>query len=98
MRAENCPIRKFVLRAILDYNSVLPNSSLVNRSFSKRLAGDVLMTWLVNPFTAVYIGYTDRYQNLDFDPADPSHLRVTRAPTTSTGRQVFAKFSYLYRL
>jgi Domain of unknown function (DUF5916) len=89
--------RALSLRAIGDYNSTLPNSSLVSDSKRKNLTGDVLMTWLVSPFTALYIGYTDRYQNQSIDPANPTRLRLTGAPTTSTGRQVFVKLSYLLR-
>jgi hypothetical protein len=88
--------RALSLRAIGDYNSTLPNSSLVSDSKRKNLTGDVLMTWLVSPFTALYIGYTDRYQNQSIDPANPARLRLTGAPTTSTGRQVFVKLSYLF--
>jgi Domain of unknown function (DUF5916)/GDP-mannose 4,6 dehydratase len=89
--------RALSLRAIGDYNSTLPNSSLVSDSKRKNLTGDVLMTWLVSPFTALYVGYTDRYQNQGIDPANPTRLRLTGAPTTSTGRQVFVKLSYLLR-
>jgi hypothetical protein len=89
--------RAVSFRAILDYYAVLPNSSLINQDFTKVLTGDLLMTWLVNPFTALYVGYTDRYENRQIDRTNPSRLVLIPAPSGSTGRQVFAKFSYLYR-
>lgn len=90
--------RRLSLRAILDYAAVLPNNSLVSLERTKRLTADFLATYLVNPGTALYLGYTDRYENLALDPTMPATLHRTIAPTTSTGRQFFVKLSYLLRL
>lgn len=89
--------RELSLRAILDYNAVLPNPNLVALERSKRLGADFLLTYLLNPGTALYVGYTDLYDNLALDPGSPTGLRRTRSPTTSTGRQFFVKMSYLLR-
>ena len=89
--------RELSLRAILDYNAVLANPDLVALERSKRLTADFLLTYLVNPWTALYIGYTDGYENLILDTTGTPQLRRIGAPTTSTGRQVFAKLSYLFR-
>jgi hypothetical protein len=87
--------RALSLRAILDYNGVLSNTSLVALDRTKHLTGDVLLTYLLNPGTALYVGYTDGYDNVALDPI--SGLVPTRSPTTSTGRQFFVKTSYLFR-
>lgn len=86
--------RKLSLRFILDYDAVLPNLSLVALDHQKRLTPDILLTYLVNPGTAVYVGYTDRYENLQLAPGT-----FTRAgsPRTPTDRQFFVKMSYLFR-
>ncbi len=84
------------VRAIVDYNAVLPNSRLVALVPNKRLTGDLLLTYLMNPGTALYVGYTDTYENLQFGPAAPWGQRYG-APQTSTGRQFFVKMSYLFR-
>ena len=86
--------RKLSLRFILDYDAVLPNDSLIALENQKRLTPDILLTYLVNPGTALYVGYTDRYENLQFAPG-----RFTRAgsPATPTDRQFFIKMSYLFR-
>ena len=89
--------RELSLRAILDYNAVLANSDLVALERTKRFAADFLLTYLLHPGTAVYVGYTDIYENLEIDPGVPTTLRRTGSPETSTGRQFFVKMSYLFR-
>jgi hypothetical protein len=85
------------VRAILDYNAVLTNSSLIVLEKAKRFTNDLLLTYLVNPGTAVYVGYTDRYENLDLTRTVPAAVVRTVAPSVSTGRQFFVKVSYLFR-
>jgi hypothetical protein len=89
--------RAFSVRAIVDYNATLPNAALVNLERSKRLTGDLLLTYFVHPGTAIYVGYTDHRENLSFDPDNPAGLRRTGSPGFPTGRQFFAKVSYLVR-
>jgi hypothetical protein len=90
--------RALSLRGILDYSGVLPNTSVVALDRRKHLTADFLMTYLLHPGTAFYVGYTDGYDNLRRDPASPEgSLVLGGAPTMSTGRQVFVKSSYLVR-
>jgi len=85
--------RAFSVRAILDYNAVLPNQGLVDLERAKRINLDLLATYMPHPGTALHVGYGDRYENL----ALPSMMRVN-IPGYSTGRQVFVKLSYMLRL
>jgi hypothetical protein len=87
--------RTLSMRAIVDYETVRPTPGLVDLDDEKQLTGDVLFTWLLNPGTAVYVGYTDRYER--FDPFDPGFGPRRAARLRSTGRQVFVKASYLLR-
>lgn len=87
--------RELSARAILDYNGIWANQSLVALGRDRRFTADVLLTYLLNPGTAVYVGYTDGYQNVALD--EEVGLRTTRRPTTSTGRQLFIKTSYRLR-
>src|SRR6266849_2718454 len=93
--------RELSLRLILDYNAVLPNPALVALSRSKRLTGDLLLTYLLHPGTAVYVGYTDLYDNRVLDPgmppSVPPSIHLTRSPSHSTSRQFFVKMNYLFR-
>ncbi len=90
--------RELSLRTILDYNAVLANPALVNLERTKRIGLDVLFSYILNPGTALHIGYTDLYDNLALDPLLNPTLRRTRYPDLNTGRQFFVKLSYLLRL
>ncbi|MFN7921661.1 MAG: DUF5916 domain-containing protein [Bryobacteraceae bacterium] len=85
--------RTLSLRAIIDYNGVQADQSLVNLDRIQRLTTDLLFTYLVHPGTAIHAGYSDRRENLD-----PSRLDYFGRPTFQTGRQVFVKLSYMVRL
>ena len=85
------------LRTILDYRGVLPNTSLVALDRSKYLGADVLLTYLLHPGTAVYAGYSDIYENVNFNPLQNPALQRTQFPDTNTGRQLFVKVSYMFR-
>jgi hypothetical protein len=89
--------RALSLRAIGDYETILPDSTLVDLDPEKRLGFDVLATYLVNPWTAVYLGYTDNYENWRLDPLSARRLGYSSRATASVGRQVFLKVSYLLR-
>jgi hypothetical protein len=84
------------LRFILDYDGTLSHPDWINLDGTKRLAGDILFTYL--PGTALYIGYNDRREDwlLGESGADP--LMRGGAPSFSSGRQLFVKFSYLFHL
>jgi hypothetical protein len=87
--------RELSLRAIVDYNGVARDASLVSLDPGRRVAADLLGTYLVNPWTAVYVGYTDAYENLLLEPDVRPLSSGFRA--TSTGRQFFVKLGYLWR-
>ncbi len=89
--------RRLSLRAIIDYGALLPNASLSSLERAKSLRGDFLVTYLVNPGTAIYVGYTDLYENVTIGPGEPPLLGSSDSPRTSTGRQFFMKVSYLWR-
>lgn len=90
--------RRLAVRVILDYEGVLPDERLSALEKTRRLSGDALVTYLINPGTAVHLGYTDRRENLDIDPVLPARLRRLEWPQTSTARQLFFKVSYLWRM
>jgi hypothetical protein len=91
----NYQFNKFLaLRAIVDYAAVLPDPELVALERNKRLTGDVLLSYVLHPGTAIYLGYTDRQENLRL-LTDPPRLENTRGLDLHTGRQVFLKVSYL---
>lgn len=90
--------RPLSFRVIVDYNSLAGNPLLADLEHSKRLNYDALLTYLVHPGTAFYIGYSDRYENLALDPANVAGFSRTAGVNHLTGRQLFVKLSYAFRL
>ena len=90
--------RPLSLRAIIDYDTLGSNPSLVDlESRTRRLNFDLLFTYFVHPGTAIYVGYSDQYQNLLIDPTDPTGLRRIPGLGHPTARQLFVKLSYSFR-
>ena len=89
--------RSLSLRVIVDYNGVLQNPALIDLTRQKSVTGNVLLTWLLHPGTAFYLGYTDTVQNQALVPGEPNSVIQTGYPSATTDRQVFAKISYLFR-
>lgn len=89
--------RQLSLRAILDYVSVDPDTALIALEREKTFTADLLATYLINPWTAIYVGYTDGYGNVVPDPLRPGHLQPVESVFNSMSRQVFVKVSYLFR-
>jgi hypothetical protein len=95
--------RALSLRTIIDYNDLVSNRTLTALDGYKQVTGDVLVTWLLNPGTAVYVGYTNRsesvqtYEKVRLLSTAPPLLPATSQSTTSLGRQLFVKVSYLWR-
>ncbi len=101
--------KELSLRLIVDYNATLANTDLLDLqanlgSFSggpvapaKKLTGDILLTYLVHPGTAIYLGYTESYANLRIDDSLSPPVGYRNSPTTSAGRLFFVKMSYLFR-
>ncbi len=89
--------RALSLRAILDYEAVSPDQALVDLDRERRVGADVLVTYLVNPWTAVYVGYNDRYANWELESLTDRPIGRSDSARTNVGRQVFVKISYLFR-
>src|SRR4030095_13672046 len=81
--------RELSLRAILDYDAVLPNEFLIGDSRAKHFNADFLVTYLVHPGTAFYAGYSTGLENLDLAPNLPPTVIRTNSPSTVTRRQFF---------
>jgi Domain of unknown function (DUF5916)/Carbohydrate family 9 binding domain-like len=92
--------RELSLRVILQYNSTLANPAFTALQTSKQFNADFLITYLVHPGTAIYVGYNSDLQNLDPSLAvDPNSGLIARTPGgyINDGRQFFVKASYLFR-
>jgi len=86
------------LRVIGQYSNVLPTAALSSLEYAKSLAGDVLLTYLLHPGTALYVGYSNLLENYNRGLLAGAGA-LDRSPTDmlSTAAGLFVKFSYLYR-
>jgi hypothetical protein len=86
------------LRVIGQYGNVLPTPELSSLEYDKELTGDVLLTYLLHPGTALYVGYSNMLENYDRAAIEQAALlERTRAGLINTATGLFVKFSYLYQ-
>jgi hypothetical protein len=98
--------RSISARVITEYDSTLANSAETSLLRTKQIGTQALFTWLPHPGTVLYIGYNNDLQNLDrslcnrgltgaCDPTNPVPSRANNY--LNDGKQIFVKFSYLFR-
>ena len=93
------------VRVILQYSALLAGTPGVGSPYtylptSRQFNADFLVTYLVHPGTAIYVGYNSDVQNLNVVPATPgSPGFITSTPRgyLNDSRQFFVKVSYLFR-
>ncbi len=92
--------RELSARVILQYTSVLSNPLLSSLSRTKNFNADFLITYLIHPGTAIYVGYNSDLANLNrnlaVDPATNAILTTPRGYINDS-RLFFVKASYLFR-
>lgn len=90
---------KLSLRLIFQYNTLLTNQRYTALETQKNFNADVLLTYQFNPLTALYVGYNSNLQNQNVLPT-ATGAEVVRFPNQfiNDGKQLFVKFSYLFRL
>ncbi|HWZ75315.1 MAG TPA: DUF5916 domain-containing protein [Candidatus Sulfotelmatobacter sp.] len=93
------------VRVILQYNALLAGTPGVGSPYtylptSREFNADFLITYLVHPGTAIYIGYNSDLQNLNvvpMTPTSPGYVTNTARGYINDSRQFFVKVSYLFR-
>jgi hypothetical protein len=90
--------RKLSFRFIGQYYSLLTNPAFTSLYTQKDFNADFLITYLVHPSTAFYIGYNSNLENL-LDPpqADSNGNLLYGQRFINDGRKFFVKVSYLLR-
>ncbi|HKI26647.1 MAG TPA: DUF5916 domain-containing protein [Candidatus Sulfotelmatobacter sp.] len=96
---------QLALRVILQYNAVLAGTPGIGSTYtslptSRQFNADFLVTYLVHPGTAIYLGYNSDLQNLSRNLAvDPATGLVMNTPRgyINDSRQFFVKVSYQLR-
>ena len=92
-------------RVILQYNALLAGTPGVGSPYtylptSRQFNADFLITYLVHPGTAIYVGYNSDLRNLDvfpLTPGSPGFVTNTAHGYINDSRQFFVKVSYLFR-
>lgn len=87
--------RQLSLRMILQYNAILATPAFTSLETSKNFNADFLFTYLVNPFTALYVGYNSNAANLELLPSDSGNQLIRAHGLLNDSKQFFVKFSYL---
>ena len=98
------------IRMILQYNDLLAGTPLPGTGLSsspytylpteKQFNADFLVTYLLHPGTAVYVGYNSDLQNLNVmqsTASQPGAVTNTAKGFLNDSRQFFVKASYMFR-
>jgi hypothetical protein len=90
--------KELSFRTIFQYDTLLTNPLFSALEQHKKFNADFLVTYLVHPGTAFYVGYNSNLQNLDRDAiTNHTGLVRTRSRFMNDGRIFFVKVSYLFR-
>ena len=86
------------VRAILQYSATLANSALTALETTKNMNADLLVTYRVNPWTVLFVGFNSNGQNIDLVPtATGADLVRRRRQFINDSSQLFVKYSHLFR-
>ncbi len=90
--------KELAVRTIFQYTSLIANPGLSSLTNNKQFNGDFLISYLIHPGTAVYLGYNSDLQTIDREGIH-QHTGIfpTRNRFLNDGHQVFVKISYQFR-
>jgi hypothetical protein len=89
--------RELSARVIFQYEAVLANPAFTSLETTKNFNADFLLTYLVNPWTALYLGYNSNLQNINIVPTPTGSEVVRTNRFINDARGLFVKCSYLFR-
>lgn len=88
--------RELSMRMIFQYDDLEANPLYTTINRNRNLNADVLLTYLVNPWTALYVGYNSNWRNIALiDDEMGRRVILTDSDLEKDGNQLFLKFSYL---
>jgi hypothetical protein len=84
------------LRVIVQHEDTKPTPGLSRLTRDENLNVDVLFRYVLNPWSALYVGFNNNESNLQlFENEDGTTELVRSEDLARDGRQLFVKFSYL---
>lgn len=89
--------RALSLRAIVQYEHTSPNPLETTITDRENWNVDFLLTYRVNPWTAVYFGYNTNRQNIDIVDQGGVPTLIRTSGLHKDSEQWLLKFSYLMR-
>ena len=90
--------KELSFRFIGEYDAVLATPTFTSLQTTKNFNADFLVTYLVHPNTAVYVGYNSNLENiLDPPQLDDMGNLARGKPLVNDGRNFFVKASYMFR-
>ena len=91
------PTLRLNLRSIVQYDSLVADPLLTSLETSKNLNVDLLFTYQVNPWTALYVGYNNNQNDRRLVPTDDGTELIRTGRIGPDSWQFFVKASYLVR-
>ena len=88
--------RELSLRFIAQYDNT-DAGVLTRLEDSENLNFDVLLRYVINPWSAFYIGYNSNQSNFDIVDFEGDRELITASDLRRDGDQFFIKFSYLFQ-
>jgi len=90
--------RELSFRFIGEYSAVLATPGFTSLQTAKNFNADFLVTYLVHPSTAIYVGYNSNLENIVNPPQLDANGDLARGGRLiNDGRNFFIKASYLLR-
>ena len=90
--------REFSMRLIASYESLHADESRTSLVRLRGLTGDLLLTYKLNPWSAIYVGYNDSYSNVGILETEFGNvLNIFGEDLQKNSRQFFIKASYMLR-
>jgi hypothetical protein len=88
--------REMSLRFITQYENTDagPNTRLVD---DKNLNFDILLRYVINPWSALYVGYNSNQSNFEIIEVEDEREVVVTNDLKNDGDQIFVKFSYMFQ-
>ncbi len=81
----------------MQYDLLESDPTLTSLEPEENVNVDLLMTYLVNPWTAVYVGYNTNYRDVALMNGFGGSVVGPSDELTNNARQLFVKGSYLFR-
>jgi len=88
--------KEMSLRVILQHEDTKPTPGLTRLTREENLNLDVLFRYVLNPWSALYVGFNNNESNLQIVENEQGQTELVRGEELARdGQQIFVKFSYL---